>query len=124
MGQGDEILIVEDDEDIRAHLRFILERKGYRVVGVGNGEEALAHLRDARPCVILLDLMMPVMNGWEFRDAQRRDPALSEIPVVVLTGRGLATGEEHALAAAAYLLKPFALSELLKVVESFCPGAA
>ncbi len=122
MGPGGEILIVEDDEDIRAHLTFILERKGYRVTGATNGEEALRHLRDGagRTCVILLDLMMPVMNGWEFRDAQRSDPLLADIPVVVLTGRGLNRDEEDSLGASDYLLKPFVLDHLLALIGRYC----
>src|SRR2546430_1465396 len=122
---GGEILIVEDDEDIRAHLTFILERKGYRVAGATNGEEALRHLRGpGRPCLILLDLMMPVMNGWEFREAQRGDPRLAAIPVVVLTGRGLERDEQDALGAIDYLLKPFVLDQLLTLIERHCAGVS
>jgi CheY-like chemotaxis protein len=120
---GGEILLVEDDEDIRQHLALILERKGYRVASAADGRQALDYLRNAAPppCVILLDLMMPVMSGWEFREAQRADPRLVSIPVIVLTGHGLATAEERALDVAGYLIKPFALDDLLFAVERHCP---
>src|SRR5512132_4356371 len=85
---GDEkrILIVEDDVDVRDALMQVLEFEGYRVTGASNGEEALAALRaGGRPSLILLDLMMPVMNGSQFRAAQLADRALAAIPVIVLS---------------------------------------
>jgi len=83
------ILVVDDDPDIRTALSELLESEGYEVMGAANGAAALAQLRaGARPCAILLDLMMPFMNGWEFRAEQLRDPALREIPVVLLTASG------------------------------------
>src|SRR5690606_19302357 len=89
---------------------------GYQVATAGGGREALAQLRGGqRPALILLDLMMPEMNGWEFRAVQRRDPALRDIPIVVLTaGRNLPTDE---LDAAAILYKPLAVAELLVAVD-------
>src|SRR6266446_9079911 len=74
------ILIVEDDADVRGALSAVLEGEGYRVVEAAHGQEALQHLRaDARGfCMILLDLWMPVMNGWEFRAEQLKDPTLAE----------------------------------------------
>jgi CheY-like chemotaxis protein len=84
------IMIVDDDPDIRAALGELLESEGYEVVGAANGAAALALLRSgvAAPCAILLDLMMPYMNGWEFRAEQLRDPALREIPIILLTASG------------------------------------
>jgi CheY-like chemotaxis protein len=82
------VLIAEDDLEILETLTALMEDEGYRVVAVRNGHEALAALRTpgrAPPCMILLDLMMPGMNGIEFRNEQLRDPALSGIPVVLLT---------------------------------------
>ena len=80
------ILIVEDDSDLREALSEVLRDEGYSVESAADGREALDRLRrDLRPSLILLDLTMPVMNGWQFRAEQRRDPALSEIPVVVLS---------------------------------------
>src|SRR5436309_3349023 len=81
------ILVVDDDVDIRTIIRLVLELHGYRVMDAGDGKEALLRLRQGQlPCLILLDLMMPGMNGWQFRHAQENDLALAQIPVVVLSG--------------------------------------
>src|SRR5947209_6953516 len=117
------VMIVEDDEDIRADLIAILRVKGFSVIDAANGNEALGLLRDGeRPCVIVLDLMMPVMNGWELRAAMIADAALADIPVVVVSGKGRITAdEEQTLAPAAVLVKPFELAELLELVGRYCP---
>jgi CheY-like chemotaxis protein len=116
------VLIVEDDEDIRADLTAILQVKGYSVDQAANGREALVRLRDASmPCVVLLDLMMPVMNGWELRAAMKTDPRLAELPVIVMSGAGR---EEQRLDADAVLYKPFELARLLELVGRFCPEPA
>ena len=117
------VLVVEDDEDIRADLTAILRVKGFAVDEAANGKDALAQLRDgvSQPCLIVLDLMMPVMNGWELRAAMLADPALAAIPVVVVSGKGrIAPEEEQTLAPAAVLVKPFELTELLEVVGRYC----
>src|ERR1051325_2493173 len=83
------ILVVDDDADIRESLREVLEDEGYQVSCVANGLEALRHLRQGnRPCVILLDLTMPVMDGWQFRREQKQDATISDIPLVVITATG------------------------------------
>src|SRR4051812_23507934 len=80
------ILIVEDDEGIRETLVLALELEGYTVTTAGNGQEGLDVLPHMQtPCLILLDLMMPVMNGWAFAEALRADMVLAAIPVVVVT---------------------------------------
>src|SRR5256712_12775997 len=81
------ILIVEDDADVRGALTVVLEGEGYPVVEAAHGQEALQYLcaDPAGFCMILLDLWMPVMNGWEFRAQQLKDPALAEVPVIVVT---------------------------------------
>jgi CheY-like chemotaxis protein len=81
------VLVIEDDHGQREALSEILSRQGYEVQCASNGSEALELMRrsDSLPRLILLDVMMPVMDGWEFRDQQRRDRALSEVPVVVMT---------------------------------------
>jgi CheY-like chemotaxis protein len=116
------VLVVEDDEDIRADLTAILRVKGFAVDEAANGKEALARLRDGeRPCLMVLDLMMPVMNGWELRAAMLADGDLAKVPVVVVSGKGrMPPDEERTLAPAAVLVKPFELSELLDVVARFC----
>jgi CheY-like chemotaxis protein len=116
------VLVVDDDGDIRDALSYALEDHDYRAVGAGDGVEALARLRGggARPCVILLDIMMPVMDGRAFRAAQRRDPDLQEIPVVLLSAHANLHVESAQMEAAGYLRKPLALDELLAVVDRLC----
>jgi CheY-like chemotaxis protein len=81
------VLIVEDDEDVRELLRVALRAEGYRVACVANGREALNHLRShADTCMILLDLMLPVMDATDFRTAQLQDRSLAWIPVILMTG--------------------------------------
>jgi CheY-like chemotaxis protein len=117
------VFIVEDDEDIRADLTAILRVKGFTVEDAANGRDALVRLRSGpHPCLVVLDLMMPVMNGWELRAAMRADADLRDIPVVVVSGAGrIADEEAAALQPAAVLVKPFELSELLELVARYCP---
>src|SRR5690606_14181940 len=112
------ILVVDDDDDIRETLRDVLEDEGYRVQEASNGQEALAHLRgEGRVCLVFLDLMMPVMDGWEFRQAQLADPALKDIPVVVITASGRANG---ALGKVEVLPKPLRVERILEAVAARC----
>lgn len=116
------ILVVDDDPDIRDSLREVLEDEGYDVATVGNGREALDYLKQAspRPCVILLDLMMPVMDGWQFRRQQVLDAQLADIPVIVVS----AAGKERmaGIDADGYLSKPVDLEQLLAQVNQYCCG--
>lgn len=86
-GTGRRILVIEDDDDVREVLVEILVEEGYCPVGAPNGLRALELLRgvDPQPAVILLDLMMPVMDGWQFLEQRKREPALLDIPVVVMS---------------------------------------
>ena len=114
---GKRVLIVEDDDLTRAMLTTILQAEGYRTESAGNGREALARLcRAAVPDLILLDLLMPVMNGWEFRAAQLEDPRLALIPVVVVSATGEPAENGPALRPVAHLRKPITVEELLAVV--------
>jgi len=113
------ILVVDDDPDIRDSLREVLEDEGYEVACVGSGQEALHHLKTTtpQPCVILLDLMMPVMDGWQFRREQKLHPEIAEIPLVVIT----ATGKRPVLIDAAELvMKPLDLTQLFAAIERYC----
>lgn len=111
------ILIVEDDADIREVLVQVLEFEGYQVVSAENGREALDRLNIGEPPgLILLDLMMPVMDGWRFRDAQLQDPKLAGIPVVVLSADGNLQQKASIIHAAGYLKKPVELETLLNTV--------
>jgi CheY-like chemotaxis protein len=109
------ILLVEDDADIRKDLARLLEYEGYAVVSAADGADALAWLRGSvRPCLIILDLMMPVMDGWQLRREMLKDSELATIPVIVLTGAGDIPAPS--LAAAEYISKPFKLLTLLELV--------
>jgi len=115
------VLVVEDDGDIRDELADVIEDSNYRTIRAANGAVALQKLRGGpRPCVILLDLMMPVMDGREFLAAQQSDAALKEIPVVVLSAHidGARGGPQ--MSAAAFLKKPIDLAELLSTIARFC----
>ena len=113
------VLLVEDDFDLRDALVPILEYEGHHVVSAANGKEALDRLQTmpAAPSLILLDLMMPVMSGEEFRAEQLRDPRLASIPVVVVSARAQAAEKAARMGALACLQKPFAVEELLDLVR-------
>jgi CheY-like chemotaxis protein len=113
------ILVVDDERDIRDAIAELLQDEGYEVEAAGDGAEALAKARDCHPLVVLLDLMMPGMNGWEFRDRQRGDPQLAEIPVIVVSALGKVPGVD----AAGYLQKPFNLDDLLTAVRRHAHAA-
>jgi signal transduction histidine kinase/CheY-like chemotaxis protein len=116
------VMIVEDDVDIREAIVEVLADNDYRPLGAANGKEAIERLRDAadKPCVILLDVMMPVMDGWQFRALQREDPELGTIPVVVLSAHANLLETAEKMVAAAYLGKPVMLATLLATVQRFC----
>lgn len=115
------VLVVEDDPDIRGLLVELLQHEGIHVRTAADGRAAIRCLREGeRPRVILLDLMMPIMSGWEFRTEQQKDPSLAEIPVVVLTGDTSIQQKRHLIAADQYLIKPVDVEELLGVVRRYC----
>src|SRR6266404_8186598 len=102
---GARVLLVEDDPDISEVLAQLLEDEGVHVSSASNGREALTSLqRGAPPDVIVLDLMMPVMDGWEFRLEQKKDPTLASIPVVAMSADASAKAE--AIDVDAYVHKP------------------
>ncbi len=114
------LLIIEDDPDVSDALASVLRDEGYRVVTAANGAEGLRRLRDGEaPCLILLDLMMPVMDGYRFRAEQRRDPALTGIPVLVLTA-GMHDARIDEMSVAGELHKPIDLEVLLDAVAQHC----
>jgi len=118
---GSHVLIVDDNPDLLQSLAEILELEGYRVSGAANGQEALAHLRNGPPpAVIILDLLMPVMNGWEFRAVQRSDPFLAPVPVILLSSLDGLDRLARELDAAASLRKPIEVSLLLETIARFC----
>ena len=117
------ILIVDDDSGIRQLLLLFLEHKGYTAKTVANGREALNQLQtdEPLPMLILLDLMMPIMDGAAFRQAQQADPRIAAIPVVVLSAAENMEAQAPLLTANAYVPKPIEFDNLLQVVEQYCP---
>jgi CheY-like chemotaxis protein len=122
---GDKVLIVDDDSAIREALVELLCEEGYCAVGACNGVEALGELRRSPlPQLILLDLMMPVMDGWQFMAEQQADPHLSRVPVLVVTADNSAIERPQALRAQGIVRKPFNLDQLLAAISAHAqPGA-
>jgi CheY-like chemotaxis protein len=118
------IMIVEDDYDVRDALVQVLEYEGYRVASAANGQEAIDRLRDGlSPGLILLDLMMPVMDGRQFRARQMEDPSLAAIPVIIISADGRVDQKAAAMGVAAFLKKPIEVDSLLDLIARYC-GAA
>jgi CheY-like chemotaxis protein len=107
------VLVVDDDRDLRDTVSAVLEEEGYAVTCAENGAQALAALHGRRPCVILLDLSMPVMSGWELLDVVRSDDELAGIPIVVLSAM-------RAPGSVAHLTKPVSLDELISTLDRVC----
>ena len=113
------VLVVEDDFDVLNAIAAILEDEGYEVLRAANGAEALGKLADRQgQCdLILLDLLMPVMNGWDFRHKQRQMPAFAGIPVVLMSAGAHMATVSGDLDAAGYLTKPVEMTDLLGVAR-------
>jgi two-component system response regulator MprA len=114
------VLVVEDDRDSRELLGEMLSLSGYRPLLAADGLEALRLLGRERPCVILLDLMMPRMDGCAFREAQLAVEALREIPVVVVSADPNAERKARDIEAAACLCKPVDPDDVLALVQQYC----
>jgi len=113
------VLIVEDDADLREMMAQLLTLEGFSTAAVANGREALAYLRsNAAPDVILLDLMMPVMDGWEFRRQQQRDSDMAGVPVIVLSALDQPRAAD--VEADAFLKKPLDFDRLLELIRRYC----
>ena len=108
------VLVVEDEDNIALALDYLLTREGYTHDRVANGGHALAHIRDMRPDLVLLDVMLPEMSGYEICQAIRLDPDLAPIKILMMTARGSAIERKKGLALGAdgFISKPFELSEL------------
>ncbi len=109
------VLVVDDERDIREAVAEVLKDEGFEVLDANDGAEALEQLRAHHPAVVLLDLMMPGMNGWEFCAARQREPELSSIPVIVISALGRVSGID----AQAFLQKPFELDALVSAVRQY-----
>lgn len=113
------VLVVDDDAAVREALSDVLIEEGYRVLCAADGREALDLIESGEaPCLVLLDLTMPRLNGWEVLEQLAADPVLAAIPVVVLTGAS--ASQLAALSAPAVLRKPVDFDALLHTVETYC----
>ena len=126
MTTGNHILIADDEEDVVLLCRVNLEFEGFDVTSASNGQEAIDLARQARPDLILLDVMMPLTDGWECLAELKEDAELKDIPVVMLTAK---VQEEHQLrglaaGAADYITKPFHPSALVRTVRTVLAAGA
>ncbi|MBZ5536237.1 MAG: response regulator [Acidobacteriia bacterium] len=116
-----EILIIDDNPAVRDVLGEVLRGAGYEVSTAANGAEALTHMRTkGAPSLILLDLMMPVMNGWEFRSEQLKDPSLRAVPTIILTTVANIMAEAKLLKANGFISKSTAYGSILELVRTYC----
>lgn len=113
------VLIIEDEKLIIVSTQMVLEASGYQVESAVNGEEGINSAKGMRPDLILLDIMMPGIDGWETLTRLKRDPETSDIPVIIFTAREHARGHQKSaeMGAADYFRKPFEPDELIELVE-------
>jgi two-component system, NarL family, sensor histidine kinase EvgS len=116
------VLVVDDDSAVRRAVVRFLRTEGLTVVEAANGEEALARLHEGGVSVIVLDLRMPVMDGWTFRRRQRLDRTIADIPIIIMSGAD--TERFHELEAAAAFEKPVPMVEVADVVRRLCAAAS
>ncbi len=116
---ANQVLVIEDEDDLRKSVAEVLKLEGYEVATAANGEEGLERLRDGfDPSVIVLDLMMPVMDGWTFRRRQREaDDLDEEIPTIVFTSAKNVDEDDEDLDADAVIEKPVAIQRLIGIVD-------
>ncbi|MCC6870362.1 MAG: response regulator [Burkholderiales bacterium] len=116
---GTRVLIAEDEPHIVESLSFVLQREGFAVVSVLDGEAALRYLRSQAPDLVILDLMLPRMNGFEVLKAVKADPALQAIPVLILTAKGQAHDRRMAeeIGADSFMTKPFSNRDIVAQVR-------
>jgi CheY-like chemotaxis protein len=116
-GGGAAVLVVDDDQSVRETLTEVLQLQGFEVAGASNGKEALDYLHDQPPpCLILLDLNMPGVDGWQFRAAQKKDPHIAEVPVVAVSALNYPSN----LDVSDFIRKPVDLDHLLDVISHYC----
>lgn len=116
------VLVVDDNEDIRMALQELLESEGYATAAAENGDAALRWLHEdhPRPCMILLDYNMPVMDGPTFRKQQQADPSLADVPVILYSGADDIRRRAHALDVMHVFQKPLNLNSLVDLVRRYC----
>lgn len=118
------VLLIEDEPSIIEAIRFILTRDGWAVQTHSEGVTAAARVREAKPQVVILDVMLPGRSGFDILDELRADPSTAALPVLLLTAKGLAADRERALRSGAtrYMTKPFSNSEVLASVNALAGG--
>jgi CheY-like chemotaxis protein len=114
------ILVIDDEIETIDLLRAALSRRGYEVVGLTDGERGLEYIRDRKPALLLLDLMMPRVSGYDICRELRADPQTADLPIIVLSASGTMLAETNALAAGAnqFVLKPVSIKTLTSLIES------
>ena len=117
------ILVVEDQPDNRQIIRDMLADTGYEIAEAENGEEALAAIAKARPDLILMDIQLPIMDGYEATRRIKADPELKSIPIIVVTSYALSGDDNkaHAAGCDAYVTKPYSPRQLLAKIKEFLP---
>lgn len=112
------VLVVDDDEDLREMMATLLRDVGYTVETAEDGAQALAHMRESRPCVVLLDLMMPNVDGWQVMQEMASDPELARVPVCIVSAQAKSAPAQ----AASVLPKPVTRDALLHAIGTLCRG--
>lgn len=121
MSASSRVLVIDDDPAVRLSLSRTLHWAGFDVLIAGGGAEGLRVMRaDAHIRLVLLDLLMPEVDGWTLRRAQLADPRIANIPVVVVSGVGIGASDRDLLQAADYLTKPVSRGDLIEVVSRYC----
>jgi two-component system alkaline phosphatase synthesis response regulator PhoP len=118
MKQRPRILLVDDDADLVAVMKGVLESKAYEVIAAYNGKEGLEKAKKEKPDLIILDIMMPVMDGFDFADQFGKDPTLSKIPVIALTSFSQSLGQPFAFEVSEFVQKPLKPKDLIAKVEA------
>ena len=118
------ILIADDRSEVVELVKVTLEGEGYRTIDASDGREALEKIRKEKPDLVLLDIVMPKMDGFEVLSQLKKDPVLKEIPIIMLTAKGQKPDQEKGrrLGAQDYIAKPFSPSALLKRIEEILAG--
>ncbi len=119
------ILVVDDEPNILRSLSYLLSREGYAVQTAANGQEGLALARETRPRIVFLDIMMPIMNGYEVCQQIKKDPELADTYVIMLSAKGQQIDSERAalVGAAEFMTKPFSPREILEHVRTLVEGS-
>ena len=123
MKQRPKILLVDDDVDLVTVMRGALESKAYEVIVAYNGREGLEKAKKEKPDLVVLDILMPVADGFVFADQFRKDPSLAKIPVLALTSFSESLGQPFAFEVSEYIMKPIKPRDLVAKVEEFLKKA-